>query len=208
MPKISAATIAEHKLHTWGLLLDAVDALILERPFEAISMRDVAQRSGVARTAIYNYAPDTVTLLIEAAKRGSAQVDEAVARRADNTSLSPAERLHEIVVVLLTEHAQSTRAFIAMQTIERTLQQDRVTDAVIPFRDQIGNRINDVVRAGVEAGEFAPVEDPALTRALMVGVMQAALRVLSGAHVIGKADAEIVSRFLINALSRSPESLP
>lgn len=202
MPKISAATIAEHKLHTWSLLLDAVDELILERSFETISMRDVAERSGIARTAVYNYAPDTVTLLVEAARRGSAEVGDAVAQRADDTSMTPAERLREIVIVLLTEHARSTSAFIAMQTIERTLRQERVTDAVIPFRDQIGDRIIDVVRAGVEAGEFAPVEDPALTRALMVGVMQAALRRYSASQVIGPAEAEIVSRFLINALSR------
>lgn len=39
-----------------------------------------------------------------------------------------------------------------MQTIERTLQQERVTDAVIPFRNQIGERINEVVRAGIAAG--------------------------------------------------------
>lgn len=200
MPKIFAATVAEHKLQTWGQLLDAIDALILERPFETITMRDVSERSGVARTAIYHYAPDVVTLLIEAVKRGSAQVDEAVLRRAEDTSLTPTERLRAIVIVLLTEFAQSTGAFIAMQTIERTLQQERVTDAVIPFRNQIGDRINEVVRAGVETGEFAPVEDPALTRALMVGVMQAALRRFGGGATTSVEEADIVSRFLINAL--------
>ncbi|MFP7834567.1 TetR/AcrR family transcriptional regulator [Marisediminicola sp. LYQ134] len=202
MPKISSGTIAEHKAHVWNELLDAMDALILERPFESISMRDVSERSGVARTAVYNYAPDTLTLLVATATRGSADVYDAVSSRgATDSSLAPSQRLREIVTVLLVDFAQSTRAFLAMQSIERTIGQERLTDAVIPARDLIGDTIVDVVQAGVEVGEFAPLTDPGLTRALMVGVMQVALRHGDPGQPIGMARADAVAQFIINALS-------
>jgi AcrR family transcriptional regulator len=205
MPRISAATIAEHNERTWNVLLDAVDHLILERPFESISMRDIAGRAGISRTAIYNYAPDTLTLLVEAAKRGSSHVDEAIAVRADDATTSPARRLHDVVVTLLTEQARSTSAFLAMQAIEHNLRQERVTDVVIPLRDRIGERILAVVEAGVEAGEFAPIAHPALTRALMVGVMQAALRRVGNSRPLSVAEADTVAVFLVRAL-QAPSS--
>ncbi|MFP7761686.1 TetR/AcrR family transcriptional regulator [Marisediminicola sp. LYQ85] len=201
MPKIGSGTIAEHKAHVWNELLDAMDALILERPFESISMRDVSERSGVARTAVYNYAPDTLTLLVATATRGSADVYDAVSSRATDSSLAPSRRLREIVTVLLVDFAQSTRAFLAMQSIERNIGQERLTDAVIPARDLIGDSIVDVVQAGVDVGEFAPLTDPGLTRALMVGVMQVALRHGDPGQPIGVARADAVAQFIINALS-------
>jgi AcrR family transcriptional regulator len=200
MPRISAATIAEHTERTRELLLDAIDHLILERSFESLSMRDVAERAGISRTAIYNYAPDTLTLLIDATKRGSGRVDAAIADRAADAAVPPSQRLRDIVVTLLTEHARSTSAFLAMQSIERTMRKEQVTDVVIPLRDQIGDRILGVVAAGVEAGEFAPVTDPGLTRALMVGVMQAALRRVGSLRSLSVAEAETVARFLVRAL--------
>ncbi len=201
MPKIAAATVAEHKARTWDLLLDAMDGLVLERPFESITMRDVASRAGVARTAIYNYAPDTVTLLTEATRRGSARVREVVALRADDTSVPPSQRLRSIVTVLLVEHARSTGVLLAGQALERSLGRAEFSEAVLPLRDEIGDRIVDVVRAGVEAGEFTDVADPALTRALMVGVMQAALARVSGPSANSREVAEVAAQFLINALS-------
>lgn len=199
MPKINAPTIAEHRQHTLGTLLDAMDELILERSFDSIAMRDVAARAGVTRTAAYNYAPDTLTLLVRSAERGSAQVLEAVDRYAGDLSLLPSERLRSIVMVLLTRFARSTNVFLTMQGIERTIRQEAFTRTVLPIRDRIGDRLIDVVRAGVRSGEFAPVSRPELTRALMVGVMQAALRRLS--ETIDEAEADTVATFLINALT-------
>ncbi|WP_341811537.1 TetR/AcrR family transcriptional regulator [Labedella populi] len=196
----SSRTIAQHNQRSRDLLLDAIEHLILERPYESISMRDVAERAGISRTAIYNYAPDTLTLLIDAAKRGSGEVDAAIADRAEDDAIPPSRRLRDIVVTLLTEHARSTSAFLAMQSIEQALQQERITVVVIPLRDRIGDRILGVVAAGVASGEFAPVTDPGLTRALMVGVMQAGLRRVGNSRPLSVAEADTVALFLIRAL--------
>lgn len=208
MPKISTATVAEHRRHTWEALLDAIDELTAERAFESISMRDVAARAGVTRTAIYNYAPDTITLLIAAIKRGSAEVREAVARRAQDLSLAPSERLRAIVTVLLLEFHQITGAFLSVQAVERSLDDEHFDEAVEPFRSEIGVHVLDVVRAGIEAGEFSAVADLDLTLGFMVGVMQSAVHKVSATSATRTEVAQAAADFLINALGAKGVGTP
>jgi len=44
--------------------MDALDTLMTERGFESVSMSDVAKRSGIRRTTIYNHFTDKEDLLI------------------------------------------------------------------------------------------------------------------------------------------------
>ena len=47
--------------------------------------------------------------------------------------------------------------------MERYATIQRLTEALVLFRTRIGRSIMDVVRDGVEAGEFVPATDPQLT---------------------------------------------
>lgn len=205
MPKISAATVAEHTARTRELLLDAIEALVLDRPFASISMRDIAERASVSRTAIYNYAPDTISLLIEATQRGSAKVRAAVAEQADPAAGSPQDRLRSIVMVLLMDHARATSTMLTLLTMERHAPDARLAEALVFFRTQIGGTIMEVVRQGAEDGEFAPVTQPQLTLAFMVGVMQSAVHKIVDAPAAARADvAHAAAEFLLKALGASP----
>lgn len=205
MPKISAATVAEHTARTRELLLDAIEALVLDRPFASISMRDIAERASVSRTAIYNYAPDTISLLIEATHRGSAKVRAAVSEQAELVAVSPRERLRSIVMVLLMDHARATSTMLTLLAMERNAPDARLTDALVFFRTQIGGTIMEVVRQGAEGGEFAPVVHPQLTLAFMVGVMQSAVHKVVDAPAPARADvADAAADFLLKALGASP----
>jgi len=55
VPKISAATVAEHRAAQRRALLDAAFELLAETPEHAPSLAEVAQRAGLARSSIYNY---------------------------------------------------------------------------------------------------------------------------------------------------------
>ena len=209
MPKITAATVAEHKERTRDLLLDAVESLVLERPFASVSMRDIAERASVSRTVIYNYAPDPISLLVEATQRGSAEVRAAVAEQADQIAVSPSVRLRSIVTVLLLDYAQSTHTMLTVLAMERYATNQQLTEALVFFRTRIGRSIMDVVRDGVEAGEFAPVTDPQLTLAFMVGVMQSAVhKVLDAPDDSRVAVAEAAADFLLRALDAGSASAP
>ncbi|NUR51544.1 MAG: TetR/AcrR family transcriptional regulator [Hamadaea sp.] len=55
MPKIQAATVAEHRAAQRAALLDAARALLSQRPDEVPSLADVAQHAGLARSSAYSY---------------------------------------------------------------------------------------------------------------------------------------------------------
>lgn len=62
MPRISAATVPEHRAKQERLILDAAHAL-LEETGDISSMRQVAERAGLARPSVYHYFDSRETLL-------------------------------------------------------------------------------------------------------------------------------------------------
>ena len=54
MPRITAATVAEHRSNQERLLLDVARA-ILEDTGDIPNMQEVAERAGLARTSVYHY---------------------------------------------------------------------------------------------------------------------------------------------------------
>ena len=62
MPRISAATVAEHRAARERALLDAAHEILLETG-EAPGLPQVAQRAGLARTSVYQYFASKQDLL-------------------------------------------------------------------------------------------------------------------------------------------------
>ena len=62
MPKISAATVVEHRANQERLILDAAHA-ILEETGDVTNMREVAERAGLARSSLYHYFGSREALL-------------------------------------------------------------------------------------------------------------------------------------------------
>ncbi|GAA1776090.1 TetR/AcrR family transcriptional regulator [Luedemannella helvata] len=55
MPRIQAATLAEHRAAQRAALLDAARALLSRRPDQLPSLAEVAQQAGLARSSTYSY---------------------------------------------------------------------------------------------------------------------------------------------------------
>ena len=66
MPRIQAATVAEHRAQRIRDILDATRS-ILEETGEPPSMGEVGKRSGLARSSVYQYFPSVEKLLIAVA---------------------------------------------------------------------------------------------------------------------------------------------
>lgn len=62
MPRITAETVAQHRANQERLLLDVAHA-ILEETGEIASMREVAERAGLARSSVYHYFESREALL-------------------------------------------------------------------------------------------------------------------------------------------------
>ncbi len=64
MPKIIGATLADHRELTRQRLFDALSDLLADKPFDTITMSEIAERAGVGRTAVYNHFADKESLLL------------------------------------------------------------------------------------------------------------------------------------------------
>ena len=64
MPKIIGGSLTEHREQTRTRLFAALESLMLERGFDAISLADIAAEAGVGRTALYNHFRDKEDLLL------------------------------------------------------------------------------------------------------------------------------------------------
>lgn len=55
MPRIQAATVAEHRARQTAVLRDAACAILMESGAEALTFAALAKRSGLARPSLYEY---------------------------------------------------------------------------------------------------------------------------------------------------------
>jgi AcrR family transcriptional regulator len=68
VPKIDAATVAEHRAQQRAALLRAAERILIEDGFEKLGFAAVAQRAGLARSSVYEYftsRDDLVATLVE-----------------------------------------------------------------------------------------------------------------------------------------------
>lgn len=79
MPKLWDATIEAHKGAVRDAVLDASAALVAERGLRAVTMSEIAERSGIGRATLYKYFPDVEAILFAWHER---QVDTHVQRLA------------------------------------------------------------------------------------------------------------------------------
>lgn len=64
MPKVEGGVAAAHRELTLGRIYDSLRTLLYERGYDALTLADVAEASGLARTAMYNYFADKEALLV------------------------------------------------------------------------------------------------------------------------------------------------
>lgn len=83
MPKITAPTVAEHRVAQRAAVMAAARAIIAEHGVAAVTPRAVSERAGLARSSFYDYFPSRDDLLaaiaIEAFERWAEELDASIA---------------------------------------------------------------------------------------------------------------------------------
>ncbi|MDP7723772.1 TetR/AcrR family transcriptional regulator [Mycobacterium sp. TY814] len=64
MPKITAASVEQHREQVQRRVFDAFVSLMAEQSFDAITMAKLAAAAGIGRTAIYHHFPDKETVVV------------------------------------------------------------------------------------------------------------------------------------------------
>lgn len=64
MPRIKAASVAEHVAEQEAAVFNAAIALFVERGYEQVTLADIAASIGLARNSLYRYFPDKAHILL------------------------------------------------------------------------------------------------------------------------------------------------
>ncbi|MFJ1792061.1 TetR/AcrR family transcriptional regulator [Kitasatospora griseola] len=173
MPKISAATVADHRAQQRRALVDAARALLeSEGDAAAVTFTAVARSTGLARNSVYKYFADRTELLAavvrESAPRWTERITAAMA-----AAESPEERVAAYV------RAQCELVRDGEHRIARALAGE--SDAAA-LREAAGHAhralLTPLVAALAELGDT----DPQFTARLLQGLVNAAVTALeSGA---------------------------
>lgn len=109
VPKITAPTVAEHRVAQERALIAAAVAIIAEDGVRGISPRAVCERAGLARSSFYEYFPSKDDLLaaiaVEAFDDWAAELEAAMGAAAPGRA-----RLHAYVEATIRMTAPTTTA--------------------------------------------------------------------------------------------------
>lgn len=184
MPKISAATVVEHRAAQRAALLRATEELLPEAGVAGVTPRAVAERAGLARSTFYEYFPSRDDVLaavaIAAFDRWAAEIDAALA------DVDDADRLRVYVEQTMRMTADGRHGIAS--TLRETDLAPSDREAVMALH----TRLLDPLRALLR-GSGAPDLDVQV--ALVQGVLTAGVR-LAGHGV----DPSVVSAHVMALL--------
>lgn len=161
MPRIQAATVAEHRQAQRRALLDAARAILAETPGAAPSLAEVAARAGLSRPSVYQYFGSRNDLLdaimADALPRWSARITDGLAATTDPGAQVLAYARINLELVAEGEHAvvQGLSTLVSADTLAeqgraihaelRTPLLRALTDFGAPDPDTTAELINAVV---------------------------------------------------------------
>ncbi|MEQ4718506.1 TetR/AcrR family transcriptional regulator [Nonomuraea sp. B19D2] len=196
MPRISAATIGEHRAQTRDRILQAFSRLSRVHGIDAISLTDVAGEAGITRTVLYNYFPDKAALLLAFTERVTQYFIESYERDLPEGA-SPADRLRGFVRLQLAgllAHPHPGAADLSAALGPDAYQQ--LAEHVAPMQ----RVLVEILDSGVESGDFRVLDVAATARMILAVIGAERVPLISGDVTVERA-AELVSEFVLRALN-------
>ena len=179
MPRIRADSIAEHKELTRRDILDAAGALFRSQGFSGTSLGEVAAYVGIGRTTLYEYFEDKEDIVVQLVEDSlPALIDEMIAGIPDG--LGCRARLTELIGRGL-EFVSSRDNVGSMLMRELPALSPETQHRVRAVHQRLAGEITDVVRKGVETGEFGPYDPMEVGRIVFSVMMSASQSVMRGA---------------------------
>ena len=166
MPKIRAATLAQHRQLQRDALLEAARALLVEGGMEALTFPNLAQRTGLARSSVYEYFRSRAAVVAELSAvdfpAWAAEIAAAVAAAG-----TPAARVEAYVrAQLALAGAPRHRAVAAISVGELD---DEARERI---RAAHGQLVDLVVTALADLGH----QQPGLAAVLIQGIVESAVK--------------------------------
>ncbi len=156
MPRISAATIEEHKALTRQKILDALQTLLAETGgLEGLGLGDIASVAGIGRTTVYEYFTDLDDVVATLVEEALPDVVDTVIVRAEAEN-DPAERFFTITAGIVSFVVDDPVLGLILHRAGSSLSphaQERIAHA----HGALITAMGDTYLAGVEKGVFTPM---------------------------------------------------
>jgi AcrR family transcriptional regulator len=165
MPKISAATVAEHRSRQHAALIQAAVDLLAEQGAAAVTPAAVGARAGVARSTFYLYFPSAAAVLAAVVEESFTAADLAITRALANLS-GPAARIDAFV---------RTELQLAADGLHRPAAALMTADLPPECRDRVHELHHNHYAPLHEAITAVDTANPALASRLIGGLLQAAM---------------------------------
>ncbi|WNM23334.1 TetR/AcrR family transcriptional regulator [Demequina capsici] len=185
MPKIDAATVAEHSAARRAALLEAAVQLLHERPDAVPPLGEVGRRAGLSRSSVYHYfasSEDLLTAVVaETFPRWQRRFDSAYAGLTDPADVVRTYARENLAMVADGEHALARALTTVVPGDEIAARSAHfhatlvapltraVADLGDPTPELTSELINGVILAGarrLEAGDALATVLPAVERML------------------------------------------
>jgi len=162
VPRIRAASIAEHKAQTRREIIDAASKLFQQQGYAETSLGDVAAFVGIGRTTLYEYFSDKEDILATMVEESLPQVIDGIVEESREAGAARS-RLEELIRQgLRYVSAEDHLGSLVMHELPRLT--GPAAGRVAAAHRRLGDEIMRVVREGIELGEFRDLDPSAAGR--------------------------------------------
>ena len=190
MPRIAAATVAEHVAHQEAAVIDAAARLFTERGANNVTLGDIAGEVGLKRNSLYRYFPDKGHIL---AAWFRAELAPLLGRCADIAAGhdDPADQLDAWLTVQLDYLTTPEHQALLAAAVELSSVGDDVRDEIASGHRELYATLSTVTARLVARGDGAARDVPILTM-LIVGLLRSAADLIRTGHDARRTRTELL----------------
>lgn len=118
---------SEAKLARQALIIEAAERVFAIKPFNKVSIRDIAREAGISHASIYRYFPDQQSLFVEAFLQGAGEIGDTLEKLIESSDTPDILKISKVYVTYLMDNDQYFRmmthfmldGFLAVEKIEK-----------------------------------------------------------------------------------------
>jgi AcrR family transcriptional regulator len=188
---------------TRARIVETADALFRRLGFAKTAVADIAAELGMSPANVYRFFPSKTAIVQAICQRCLSEVEEAAWAIA-RSKVPASQRLERLVLEILAYHKENLLTEQRVNDIV-LIALEQNWDEILAHKDTVRTAVELIVRDGIEAGEFEPVDPREASHAIMrslVGFCHPVLvaQSLQDGHDL-ETEARASVRFLLQAIT-------
>jgi AcrR family transcriptional regulator len=186
---------------TRARIMEAAEALFRRLGYAKTAVVDIAAELGMSPANIYRFFPSKNAIVEAICQRCLTEVEEK-AWAAARSKAPASERLERLVIEVMAYHRDNLMTEQRVNDIV-LVAMELSWGAIKVHKDTIRNVVEVILRDGIEAGEFAPIDPRATADLILRSVVAFTHPVLLGQCLEEGSDVEAEARATVRFLLRA-----